>query len=287
MEMTFTKMHGTGNDFIVIDCRKNELADPKDFAVRYCNRRLGVGADQVLLLCSSEQADFRMLIYNADGSEVEMCGNGIRCLARYIWDRGLSDKDVLEVETLAGIIRPERTGETVRVDMGEPVFDKKNIPVAVSGDMPLLDYPLNVMGRDFGVTCISMGNPHAVIFPEEDVSLVPLEKYGAAIETHPLFPRRTNVEFINVNSREELTMRVWERGAGETLACGTGACAAAVAAMIKGLTERRVIVHLGGGDLEIQWAADNHVYMTGPAVEVFEGKIRMDSDDGTSHPGRT
>lgn len=278
MEINFTKMHGTGNDFIVIDCRERELSSAAEFAVKYCDRRFGVGADQVLILRPSETADFRMLIYNADGSEVEMCGNGIRCLARYIWDKGLSNKDILDIETLAGIIRPERDGELVRVDMGEPILDPGKVPVTVPGDLPLLDYPLNILGRDFSITCVSMGNPHAVIFLDEDVKLFPLEQYGKEIENHPIFPKRTNVEFVNVSSSEELTMRVWERGSGETWACGTGACAAGVAAMLKGLAGRMVVMRLKGGDLEIEWAANNHVYMTGPAVTVFEGTIKEDSE---------
>lgn len=274
MAITFTKMHGAGNDFIVIDCRKWELSSAPEFAMKYCDRRFGVGADQVLLLCPSETVDFKMLIYNADGSEVEMCGNGIRCLARYIWDKGISDKDILGIETLAGIIRPERDGELVKVDMGEPILEPVNIPVTVPGSLPLLDYPINILSRDFSITCVSMGNPHTVIFLDEDVKHFPVEQYGREIERQPIFPKRTNVEFVNVLSSEELAMRVWERGSGETWACGTGACAAGVAAMLKGLSERRVVIHLKGGDLKIEWTADNHVYMTGPAAEVFEGKIK-------------
>lgn len=273
MKVPFTKMHGTGNDFVVVDCRTFELPDPAAFSVKYCNRRFGVGADQVLLLYPSKIADFAMKIFNADGSEVEMCGNGIRCFAKYIWDRSLSDKQVLDVETLAGIIRPERTDDLVRVDMGEPVLDPRKIPVDVDSGAMAVDYPLIIDDREFKLTFVSMGNPHAVIFLDEDVSGFAVERYGRQIEMHPLFPRRTNVEFVNAKSRHELVMRVWERGSGETLACGTGACATGVASMIKGLAERKVTVKLLGGDLSIEWAENNRVYMTGPAVEVFEGII--------------
>jgi diaminopimelate epimerase len=276
MKIPFTKMHGAGNDFIFIDCRELDLPDPAGFAVKYCNRWFGVGADQMLLLYPSEIADFRMDIYNADGGKVEMCGNGIRCFAKYIWDRKLSDKKTLAVETLAGIIRPERSGDNVRVDMGEPIFDPRLVPANLQAEPPVIDYPLDIGGRRFQVTLVSMGNPHAVIFPEEEVSKFPVKTIGPVIENDLLFPRRTNVEFVNVLSRDELVMRVWERGSGETLACGTGACATGVAAMIKGLTGRSVTVRLNGGKLFIEWAENNHVYMTGPATEVFEGVIDYD-----------
>lgn len=274
MKIPFTKMHGTGNDFIVIDCREFDLPDPAAFSVKYCHRRFGIGADQVLLLHPSKIADFMMKIYNADGSEVEMCGNGIRCFAKYIWDRNLSGKQVLDVETLAGIIRPERSGDNVRVDMGEPILDPQKIPVNIESQAMAVDYPLSIDDKNFDITFVSMGNPHAVIFLDEDVSHFPVERYGRQIEMHPLFPRRTNVEFVNAKSRDELIMRVWERGSGETLACGTGACATGVAAMIKGLSDKKVTVKLLGGNLSIEWAENNRVHMTGPAVEVFEGIIR-------------
>jgi diaminopimelate epimerase len=273
MKIPFTKMHGAGNDFIVIDCRSLDLPDPSDFAVTYCNRWFGVGADQMLLLKRSVIADFRMVIYNADGGEVEMCGNGIRCFAKYIWDRKLSDKNVLEVETLAGIIKPERSGSEVKVDMGEPVLDPQDIPADLHSAPPIIDHPLEIEDQQFLLTLVSMGNPHAVIFPEEDVSRYPVEVIGPMIENNPLFPKRTNVEFVNVLDRNDIIMRVWERGSGETLACGTGACAAGVASMLKGLTDRSVTVRLLGGNLLIEWAENNHVYMTGPATEVFEGVI--------------
>jgi diaminopimelate epimerase len=276
MKIPFTKMHGTGNDFIVIDCRQVKLEDPVAFSIQYCNRRFGIGADQVLLLYPSTTADFMMKIYNADGSEVEMCGNGIRCFAKYIWDRKFSVKPTLEIETLAGIIRPELAENQVKVDMGEPILDPQKIPADLKTTPPVVDHPLDIIGRQFKLTLVSMGNPHAVIFLEEDVAKFAVGTYGPAIENNSLFPKRTNVEFVNVISRNEVSMRVWERGSGETLACGTGACATGVASMLKGLVERKVTVKLSGGSLLIEWADNNRVYMTGPATEVYEGVINYE-----------
>jgi diaminopimelate epimerase len=276
MNLSFTKMHGLGNDFIVIDCRNHAPGagseELGDLSKRLCHRRFGVGADQVLLLYDSDRADFGMRIFNADGSEVEMCGNGIRCFAKYIWDRGLSDKDVLDVDTIAGIIRPEKSGNLVRVDMGEPVLEGRQIPVNHDGQVK--DLPLKILDREFKITCVSMGNPHAVIVVD-DAAQFDVAKYGPLIEHNGFFPKRTNVEFIQMMERGRIRMRVWERGAGETMACGTGASAAAVAANLKGLADRRVTVVLNGGELVIEWRDDNHVYMTGPAVEVFEGRVNL------------
>ena len=269
--MKFTKMHGLGNDFVLVDVREFAIDNPSKFARWACDRRFGIGADQVLLLKDSKAADFRMDIINADGSIVEMCGNGIRAFAKYVWDRGLSDKDVLDIATLAGTIRPERLGELIRVDMGEPELDGRKIPVALDGKV--VDHPVEVDGRTFEITCVSMGNPHAVIFVE-DVEGFPVALYGPQIERNELFPNRINVEFVEVESRKAIHMRVWERGAGETLACGTGASASVVASMLKGLTERKVTVQLLGGNLLIDWAENGRVYMTGPATEVFSGEIR-------------
>jgi diaminopimelate epimerase len=273
MKIPFTKMHGIGNDFIVVDCRSVKLDDPVAFSKQYCDRRFGIGADQVLLLYPSGIADFMMNIHNADGSKVEMCGNGIRCFAKYIWDRKFSDKPVLAIETLAGIIRPERAGEQVKVDMGEPILDPQKIPADLKVAPPVVDHPLDVLNRQFRLTLVSMGNPHAVVFLDEDVTKFPVGTYGPKIENDRLFPKKTNVEFVNVITRNEVVMRVWERGSGETLACGTGACATGVASMIKGLVERRITVKLLGGNLLIEWADNNRVYMTGPATEVYEGVI--------------
>src|SRR3990170_5939661 len=274
-------MHGLGNDFILIDCRHLKLDNLSELSKTLCHRRFGVGADQMLLLFDSQNADFMMRIFNADGSEVEMCGNGIRCLAKYIWDRNLSDRKILSIETTGGIIRPEKAGNLVKVDMGEPVFDPEKIPVKIVESSklkvqssktknltPIIDYPLQIEDREFRITCVSMGNPHAVIFVE-NLSQFPVPYYGSLIENHPLFPNKTNVEFIEVLTPKDIKMRVWERGSGETMACGTGASAAVVASNIKGLTEKEVTVHLLGGDLFIEWAGTNHIYMTGPAVEVF------------------
>ena len=275
MKIPFTKMHGIGNDFIVIDCRDDRYGITREesgaMARRFCHRRFGIGADQILLLYNSEKADFLMRIFNADGSEVEMCGNGIRCFAKYIWDRKLSGKSVLEIETAAGIIRPEKAGDLVRVDMGTPVLEGRQIPVDLDG--VIKDHPLKIEDKTFNITCVSMGNPHAVIFVD-DVDGFDVQRYGSRIETHPLFPRRVNVEFVQVVDPRTLRMRVWERGSGETMACGTGASATAVAADMKGVAEKKVTVKLIGGDLLIELNEDGHVYMTGPAEEVFEGQIQ-------------
>ena len=294
MKLRFTKMHGLGNDFILIDARNQDVRQLSTFCRKYSDRRSGIGFDQALILYPSKacpepelasgvsgacpelvsgMADFRMDIYNADGSQVEMCGNGIRCFAKYIWDRGLSNKEELAVETLAGIIRPVKKGDLIQVDMGEPILDGPSIPVNLEGR--IIGYPLKIEDTNFAITCASMGNPHAVIFLN-DIQSFPVDKYGPKIENHNLFPKRINVEFVKVANEEELYVRVWERGAGETLACGTGACASAVAAHLTGHTGRNVTVHLPGGDLLINWSeADNHVYMTGPAVEVYSGEVNV------------
>jgi len=277
MKIPFTKMHGLGNDFIVIDCRARNIPNLPRVVRRLSDRRFGVGFDQALILKKSRKADFRMDIYNADGGRVEMCGNGIRCFAMYVWSRRLSRKARLDVETMAGIIRPERAGgakggkgaNLVRVDMGAPVLEGSLIPTAARGRV--IDHPLKAGGRTFKITCVSMGNPHAVIFVE-DVDAFPVEEYGPIIEKDGFFPKRTNVEFVEVRGPRRLRMRVWERGAGETLACGTGASASAVAARVKGLTAARVTdVELKGGRLTIEWDGAGPVYMTGPAEEVFTG----------------
>lgn len=269
-----TKMHGCGNDFVVVNATKEALPDDRKALARaLADRHFGVGCDQVLLVEESDRADFRMLIFNNDGSEVEMCGNGIRCLARYVVDKGLTDKKRLDVETLAGIIRPEVVGDLVRVDMGQPRF---NTPDWVWDDEKNVARPFEIGGRTLEVTTVSMGNPHCVIFVEEltDDFVLGL---GPQIETDPRFPNRINVEFIKALSRRELNMRVWERGSGETLACGTGASASAVASVLNGLTERTVTVHLTGGDLLLEWAEDGRVYMSGPAETVFEGTLALDA----------
>ena len=274
MNLLFTKMHGTGNDFIVIN---SELIDKDvkftDLALHLCHRKFGIGADQLLLLQPSKWADFRMRIFNADGTEVEMCGNGIRCIAKYIWDRELSDKKKLAIETMAGIHHLEKDDDLIKVDMGEPITEAQKIPVNLEGTV--VNHPVNVKDQSFNMTCVSMGNPHAVIVTE-DVEKFPVELYGPLLENNELFPNKTNVEFIQFLDARNIKMRVWERGTGETLACGTGACAATVASRLLGLTESKMTVHLPGGDLSIEWSQrNNHVFLSGPAVEVFEGAIKI------------
>jgi diaminopimelate epimerase len=276
MNLAFTKMQGIGNDFVVIDCRdeaiSHQLSAVSELSRRLCDRRFGIGADQILLLYNSDKADFMMRIFNADGSEVEMCGNGIRCFAKYIWDRNLVSKPVLDIETAAGIIRPEQAEKMVRVDMGLPELEGPKIPVNLDG--LIKDYPLTIEDRTFNITCVSMGNPHAIIVVD-DVAAFDVKRYGSQIETHALFPKKINVEFIQVLDRETIKMRVWERGSGETLACGTGASAVAVAANVKGIAGKKVTIKLLGGDLLIELHDNGHVYMAGPAEEVFEGTINL------------
>lgn len=283
--MQFTKVHGLGNDFVLVDCTRQPLLplDRDDLlaeaARRICHRHFGVGADGLVLILPSEKAQLRMRIFNPDGSEPEMCGNAIRCFARYAYEKGLVKEEEITVETLAGIIRPRvvvRDGKVtgVRVDMGEPRLERHLIPMNGPAGR-VVNELLEVGGRSYRVTAVSMGNPHCVIFTD-DASAVPLEEVGPLIENHPAFPARTNVEFVQVVNSREIIMRVWERGAGETLACGTGACASAVAAVLNGYTERRVTVHLAGGDLLIEWEDNNHVYMTGPAEFVFTGELLIE-----------
>lgn len=267
-QIPFTKMHGCGNDFIIIDSMAGEQAGLEELAKRLCHRRFGVGADQLLTVCPSKVADFKMEIYNADGGQVEMCGNGIRCFARYVFTRGLTQKTELEVETLAGIMRPQIKGDQVEVDMGEPILEGRKIPVNADGK--IMNYPLEVEGQKYSVFCVSMGNPHCVLYVD-DPELLDLERIGPKFENHPFFPNRINTEFVKVLGPREVRVRVWERGAGETWACGTGACAVGVVGALAGKTERELTVHLLGGDLAIDWRSDNRVYMTGPAEEVFQG----------------
>ncbi len=270
--VTFTKMQGTGNDFIVVDARNNDSDRVIRNARFLCDRRFGIGADQLLLIRSSLRADFQMQIFNADGSEVEMCGNGIRCFARYLKDRGLTDKATIQVETPAGIMTPTIRGALVSVDMGEPILEGPAIPVKFEGRV--IAQPIRVGEQTYTMTCVSMGNPHCVV-PVDALDTFPVKEVGPTIESHPLFPNRVNVEFVQILSREEIRMRVWERGVGETPSCGTGACAAVVASALNEWTQREVKVHLAGGDLEIRWAPDNRVTLTGPGQEVFTGTIEL------------
>jgi len=275
--LAFAKLHGTANDFVYVDARRGLPRDPAALAPALCDRHRGIGADGLILLLDSEQADCRMRIFNADGSVAEMCGNGIRGFAKFVLDRELVRGVPLRVETDAGIkiVEPEMAdGRVVRVtvDMGAPVWDGRAIPVAADGEV--VERPLEVDGREYRVTCVSMGNPHCVVFLD-DVASLPLATIGPRFEYHPFFPRRVNTEFIRVAGPADLEMRVWERGAGETLACGTGACAAAVAAARTGRTGRCLRVALPGGSLDIDWQADDHVHMSGDAVEVFDGFIEV------------
>lgn len=284
MKLQFTKMHGLGNDFVILDNLSGRLRSIRRLAKLICHRRFGIGADQLLVLSQSRRADFRMIIYNGDGSEAEMCGNGIRCLGKYIWDTVLPNhrklqirlhpdiKKKLSVETAAGVIRIEKAGTLITVDMGEPVLVPKQIPVKLR---KIIGHPVRIGRKAWKITCVSMGNPHAVAVVK-DVASAPVDTVGRLLEHHPLFPKRTNVEFIQIISRRRIRMRVWERGAGETMACGTGASASVVAASLLGLTGRTVAVQLPGGKLRIHWSPrDNHVYMTGPAETVFEGVIEV------------
>lgn len=280
--MRFTKMHGAGNDYVYVDCfRQSMPPDPAALARRLADRHFGVGGDGLILICPSDRADARMRMFNADGSEAEMCGNGIRCVAKYVHDHGICRKPVLEIETGAGVKRLElelsggRVGR-VRVDMGQPILHPADVPTTLppSPNAPggaAVDAELVVGDRALRATCVSMGNPHCVLFverPSDDWVL----GLGPIIERDRHFPRRVNVEFVQCVSPREVHARVWERGSGETLACGTGACAIGVAGALAGRTERRLTVHLPGGTLEVDWADDNHVYLTGPAVEVFSGE---------------
>lgn len=277
--MKFTKMQGIGNDYVYVDCFEETVANPSEAAVKVSDRHFGIGSDGLVLIMPSEREDFRMRMFNADGSEAEMCGNAIRCVGKYVYDNGLTEQDTISVETLAGtkILKMDtENGEvkTVRVDMGEPILEPEEIPV-IYGKERFVNEEVEVDGQVYSLTCVSMGNPHAVMYMKE-IDDLKIEEIGPKFEHHTIFPRRTNTEFVEVLDRKTLKMRVWERGAGETLACGTGACAVLVASVLNGLCERKAVVKLLGGDLSIEWnAEDNHVYMTGPATKVFDGVIDL------------
>ena len=275
--MRFTKMHGAGNDYVYINCFDEPTpADIPSTAIAISDRHTGVGGDGLVLISPSEVADARMRMFNADGSESEMCGNAIRCVAKYVSDRGIARKPELKIETGRGILTMQLfTGaggkvEQVTVNMGAPILESARIPTTLPGDPPT-NATLDVAGMSIDVTCVSMGNPHCVTFVDE-VNDDWVLRVGPQIERHPAFPRRVNAEFIQVVSRDEFIMRVWERGSGETLACGTGACASAVAGVLTGRTNRTVTAHLRGGDLKLEWSASGDVFMTGPATEVFSGE---------------
>ncbi|MGQ4806706.1 Diaminopimelate epimerase [Candidatus Entotheonellaceae bacterium PAL068K] len=274
--MHFTKMHGLGNDYIYVNGFEEHLDDPAAVARVVSHRHFGIGADGLILILPSRQADFRMRMFNADGSEAQMCGNGIRCLAKYVYDRGLTRQTCIRVETLAGILELQlccRNGvvDTVRARMGKPRLQRQQIPMQGAPGQ-VLNEPLRVDGRTFEITAVSMGNPHCVVFVD-DPETFEVEHWGPRFEHHPAFPEGVNTEFVQVLDDRTFRMRVWERGAGETLACGTGAAAVAVACHLTGRTGRQLTGHLQGGDLELEWCEDDHqVYMTGPAVEVFSGQ---------------
>ena len=277
----FVKMHGLGNDYVYIDAINQNINNRSELAKKVSDRHFGIGSDGMILICKSDIADFRMQMFNSDGTEAEMCGNGIRCVGKFVYDNGYTNKENIEIETLAGVKKLKlfvQNGkvEKIKVDMGEPILEPNKIPV-ISSEEPVKDLNLNILDRNFKFTCVSMGNPHAITFINEDVNGFDIEKYGKLVEINAAFPQRTNVEFINIINKNTIKMRVWERGAGETLACGTGACASAVASFINRYTERKVTVELLGGNLEIEWnEEDNHIYMTGPATTVFKGFYEED-----------
>ncbi|SJZ33937.1 diaminopimelate epimerase [Trichlorobacter thiogenes] len=278
--MKFTKMHGAGNDYVYVDCFKETMDNPAETAVKVSNRNFGIGSDGLILIMPSDKADVRMRMFNSDGSESEMCGNGIRCVAKYAYDHGIVTKTEITAETGAGILTlqlfPNAANKVdrVRVNMGPPRLSREEIPMNGTPTPQVVAEELTVLDKTFKITCVSMGNPHCIIYVD-DVDNFPVATYGPLIENHQLFPRRTNVEFIQIISRAEVKQRTWERGAGETLACGTGASAVCVAGVLNNLTDRTVLNHLAGGDLELEWVENGPVFMTGPATEVFSGEITL------------
>ena len=277
--MKFTKMQGLGNDYVYVNCFKETIENPPEMAKKVSNRNFGIGSDGLIMINPSDVADFEMEMYNADGSRSEMCGNGIRCVGKYVYDYGLTEKEHISVETLAGIKYLDLTVEDgkvklVKVDMGSPELVPENIPIVADGNR-VIDEPINVNGTEYRMTGVSMANPHAVVYVE-DVKGLDIETIGPAFENHERFPNRVNTEFVKVLDRNTVEMRVWERGSGETMACGTGACAVAVACILNGFTEDKVTVKLLGGDLQIEWDKEaDKIYMTGPAEVSFDGEINL------------
>ncbi|MDR2621300.1 MAG: diaminopimelate epimerase [Dysgonamonadaceae bacterium] len=275
-------MHGAGNDYVYINCFREKVENPEELSIRISDRHKGIGSDGLVLIMPSEIADFRMRMFNADGSEAQMCGNASRCIAKYVYDKGYTDKKVITLETKAGVkileVFPENGKvKKVKVDMGEPVLETRKIPVIWNDDM-LINQVIDFKPVKYAVTCVSMGNPHAVIFTE-GIDQLDLEKTGPEIENHPMFPERVNTEFVEIVSPVYARMRVWERGSGETMACGTGACAVEAAAVLNNKLERKATISLLGGDLELEWSVENnHIYMTGDAVTVFEGEWNDDKN---------
>jgi len=277
--MKFSKMQGAGNDYVYVNCFEEKVEDISKTAVKVSDRHFGVGSDGLVLICPSDKADFQMVMYNSDGTQAEMCGNAVRCVGKYVYDKGLTDKDTVTIETLAGIKILKLNIEngkvrTVRVDMGKPILTPKDIPVA-SDKRRFIKEEIIVGGEKRTVTCVSMGNPHAVVFMDT-LDGLEIEKKGPEFENHKMFPKRINTEFVEVIDKHTLKMRVWERGAGETLACGTGACASMVAAVLCGYAEKSAVLKLLGGELLIEWDGEgSNVFMTGPAEFVFEGEIEI------------
>ncbi len=278
--MRFTKMHGAGNDYVYVDCFAEKVENPAEVAINVSNRNFGIGSDGLILIMPSDKADVRMRMFNSDGSESEMCGNGIRCVAKYAFDHGIVAKTEITAETGAGILtlqlfpNADNKVDRVRVNMGPPRLSREEIPMNGETVAQVVAEELTVLDKTFKITCVSMGNPHCIIYVD-DVDSFPVATYGPLIENHQLFPRRTNVEFIQIISRSEVKQRTWERGAGETLACGTGASAVCVAGVLNNLTDRKILNHLAGGDLELEWLENGPVFMTGPATEVFSGDITL------------
>jgi diaminopimelate epimerase len=276
--MKFTKMEGLGNDYVYVNCFQEHIDNPSQMALKVSDRHFGIGSDGLILIKPSDKADFCMDMYNADGTQSEMCGNGIRCVGKYVYDYGLTSKTSISVETLAGIKYLDLQVENgkvalVTVNMGAPELVPAKIPVKSEKEI-LIREPIEVKGKTYEMTCVSMGNPHCVVFVE-DTAAFPLEEVGPEFEKHPVFPNRVNAEFIQILDRKTVNMRVWERGTGETLACGTGACASTVACILNGLTEEEITLHLLGGDLKVRWdREENLVYMTGPATVVFDGEYK-------------
>ena len=277
--MRFTKMHGLGNDYIYINAFEEEIENPEELSLKISDRHFGIGSDGIVLIMPSKTSDFRMRMFNSDGSEAEMCGNASRCVAKYVYDVGLTDKEEITLETLAGvkILKMHLNDgkvDKVTVNMGQPIIKSKDIPVLHSKE-EIIDEALNIEGKEHRITCVSMGNPHCIIYVDK-VSSFNVEEVGLKIENHEIFPKRINAEFAEIIDRKNINMRAWERGSGETLACGTGACATLVASVLNDYADRKATLHLLGGDLEIEWnEADNNVYMTGPATTVFQGEIEI------------
>lgn len=287
--MKFTKMHGIGNDYVYVNGAVEKVDNKPEVAIKVSDRHFGIGSDGIIFINPSEKGDFEMEMYNADGSRAEMCGNGVRCVSKYVYDKGLTDKKIVDIETLAGIKKielnvDEKTNKVIsaKVNMGAPILKPELVPCSLkefaAGDEGcVIDRTLKVDGKDYGVTCVSMGNPHAIVFIDEEVKDFPLEIIGPKFECHAAFPKRTNTEFVKIIDRNTVDMRVWERGSGETLACGTGACATVVACILNGFTDNTVTVRLLGGDLKISWSGNlsEPVYMEGTATTVYEGEIEI------------